>query len=221
MFMAVAKIKTLVIAGAAAATMAIGIMPANAVGTWTVSAGSAPTGRSVSFKGTTIGASPQIHFTDVTTSTALTCDAGSAGGTTVVGTGLPSQTLASINGASTTWTNCLGPLGIQLTPTGHGIWKINANKYNATTGVTSGTIVGANATVTGTGCSFTVKGSVPISYTNSTQVLAVKATKANLVVSGVSGCFGAVNNADHASFSGNYKVATINALFNPIQITSP
>jgi hypothetical protein len=219
--MAVAKLKTLVVAGAAVATMAIGIMPANAVGTWTVSAGSAPTGRVVSIKGTTTGASPQIHFTDVTTSTALTCDAGSAGGNTTVGTGLAGQGIAQINGASTTWTNCLGPLGIQLTPTGHGIWKITANKYNPTTGVTTGTLVGANATVTGTGCSFTVKGSVPITYKNSTQILAVKDTKANLVVSAVSGCFGAVNNADHASFSGNYKVVAINALFNTVQITSP
>jgi hypothetical protein len=219
--MAVAKLKTLVVAGAAVATMAIGIMPANAVGTWTVSAGSAPTGRVVSIKGTTQGASPQIHFTDVTTSTALTCDAGTAGGNTTVGTGLAGQGIAQINGASTTWTNCLGPLGIQLTPTGHGIWKINANKYNATTGVTFGTLVGANATVTGTGCSFTVKGSVPLTYTNSTQVLSVKPTKANLVVSNVSGCFGAVNNADHASFSANYKVAAINASFNPVKITSP
>ncbi len=86
--MAVAKLKTIVVAGAAAATMAIGIMPANAVGTWTVTAGSAATGTAVAIKGTTTGASPQIHFTDTTTSTDLTCDSGTASGTTTTGSGL-------------------------------------------------------------------------------------------------------------------------------------
>lgn len=215
------KLKTIAVAGAAAATLAIGIMPANAVGTWTVTAGSAAAGRTIQVKGTTTGASPQIHFTDTTTSTDLTCDSGTASGTTTTGSGLSGTGIANINGATTTWVNCLGPLGIHLTPTGHGTWKINANTYNATTGLTNGTLTGANATVTGTGCSFTVKGSVPIAYRNSTQILQVKNTAANLTVSGVSGCFGAVNNGDKASFSGSYKLKALNVPFNPIHITSP
>jgi hypothetical protein len=219
--MAVGKIKTIVVAGAAVATMAIGMMPANAVTTWTVTAGSAAAGRTIAITGKTQGATPQIHFTDVTTSTDLTCDSGTAGGSTTTGSGLAGAGIASIDGTSTTWVNCLGPLGIHLTPVGHGTWKINANSFNATTGVTNGLIVGANATVTGTGCSFTVKGSVPIAYRNSTQILQVKNTKANLTVSGVSGCFGAVNNDDKASFSGSYKLRAKNTAFNPIHITSP
>jgi hypothetical protein len=219
--MAVAKLKTLVIAGAAAATMAIGIMPANAAGTWTVTAGSATAGKIIALKGVTQGASPQIHFTDTTTSTDLTCDSGTAGGSTTTGSGLPGAAIGKINGASTTWVNCLGPLGIQLTPTGHGTWTINALRYNATSGTTTGTITGANATVAGTGCSFTVKGSVPITYKNSTQLLTVKNTQSNLVVSRVTGCFGAVNNGDAASFSAKYKLTANIAKFNPVHITSP
>lgn len=217
--MAVAKLKTLVVAGAAVAAMGIGVMPANAAATWTVTAGSAPTGTLVSIKGTTQGATPQIHFTDVTTSTALSCDAGTALGNTTTGSGLSGNGIGKINGAKTTWTNCVGPLGISLTPHGHGSWRINARTYSG--GVTTGTITQANATVTGTGCSFTVKGSVPITYTNSTGILSVKSTSANLIVSGVSGCFGAVNNNDHASFQADYLLKASKAAYNPIHITKP
>ncbi len=49
----------------------------------------------------------------------------------------------------------------------------------------------------------------------------MKNTAANLTVSGVTGCFGAVNNGDKASFSGSYMLKATTAAFNPINITSP
>ena len=121
---------------------------------------------------------------------------------TTTGSGLSGIGIATSTARRTTWVNCLGPLGIHLTPVGHGTWKINANNYNAATGVTNGTIVGANATVSGTGCTFTVKGSRPDRVPELDQDPQVKNTAANLTVSGVTGCFGAVNNGDKASFSG-------------------
>jgi hypothetical protein len=37
----------------------------------------------------------------------------------------------------------------------------------------------------------------------------------------VTGCFGAVNNGDKASFSGSYLLKATTTAFNPIHITSP
>lgn len=219
--MAGARIKTLVVAGAAAAAMGIGIMPANAAATWTVTAGSAASGTTVAVKGTTKGAKPQIHFTDTTTGTALSCTSGTAPGTVVTGSGQAGNGIGHINGPGTTWTGCTGPLGISLTPTGVGTWNINAKHYNATSGLTNGTITNVTANVAGTGCSFTVTGSVPVSYKNSTTTLSVKDTQSNLVVSNVSGCFSQVNNGDHASFKGAYLLKATTTADNPIHITSP
>lgn len=219
--MPVTKLRTLAVAGAAAATLAVGILPAYAVATWTVTAGTAAAGHAVAIKGTTTGPAPQITFVDTTTNTTLTCASGTAPGSTTTGSGRSGTAIGTINGPGTTWTGCTGPLGIALNPKGVGTWNINARTYNAGTGTTTGTITGANARVTGNGCAFTVKGSVPITYKNSTRILTVKPTAANLAVSNVSGCFGAVNPGDKASFSGKYLLKANIATFNPIHITSP
>lgn len=218
--MAVMKLKTLAAAGAAAATLVVGIMPANAVApTWTVSAGSAPAGTTVGVNAATQGTAPQITLTDTTSGTVLNCTSGTAAGTTVTGTGLPGQALAKINGNTTGWTGCTAPLGIVLTPQGHGFWSITASGYSA--GVTTGVITKIRATVTGTGCSFNVAGSVPITYTNSTGILSVKPTASNLTISNVSGCLGAIASGDKASFQADYLLKANKAAYNPVHITKP
>lgn len=221
--MAVGKLKTLAVAGAAAGALVIGIMPANALATtFTVKAGSAANGTTVKFTGATTGATPQITFVDKTSGQVLHCDSGTAPGKATVGKKQAGSGIGKITGSATTWKNCVGPAGITLKVTGVGTWKLNAVSYAS--GVTKGTITGANANVKtpdGTTCKFTVMGSVPVTYTNSTRILAVQDTAANLVTSNVTGCFGLINNGDHASFKGSYKVTVSPAADNPLTITSP
>jgi hypothetical protein len=75
-------------------------------------------------------------------------------------------------------------------------------------------ITGVNTSVSTTGCSFNVTGSAPGFYTNSTHTLTLTPklpitplNKAQLTVSGVSGCSGLVNNGDHPAFNGSYKIS--------------
>ncbi|MCW2496663.1 hypothetical protein, partial [Jatrophihabitans sp.] len=214
--------KALVVAGAAAGVLALGISASAATPTWTVKAGTAKSGATASFKGTTTGKTPQITHVDKTTALTLTIKSGTASSTAKVGKGKAGAGIASISGSSTTWKTCVGPLGIQLNPKGSGTWKLNAVSYKS--GVTTGTLTAAAATVSTpdkSSCVFSVTGSVPITYTNSTQILAVKATAANLTVSKVTGCFGLIKNKDKASFAASYKVVTSTKATNPLSITSP
>jgi len=104
--------------------------------------------------------------------------------------------------------------------TGIGTWNINATSYSS--GKTTGTISNVKATVNDPGvCTFTATGSVAVTYTNSTQTLAVPGKTAGLTVSNVSGCFGIINNNDKAEFKANYKLTANTSADNPISITSP
>jgi hypothetical protein len=64
------------------------------------------------------------------------------------------------------------------------------------------------------GCSFTVTGSAPGYYSNSTRTLTMTpkpkpkpVTSAELSVSNVSGCFGLVKNGDHPPYTSSYKLS--------------
>lgn len=214
-------VKALCLAGAASAAVVIAASPAVAATTYTVTAGSAPNGTKVSFTGKTTGATPQVHFSDTTSSQDLTCDSGTAKGSTTTGTARPANGIATITGSAFKLTNCTGPGGLPLFVTGSGIWKLNATSYNATTGTTTGTITNIAAhvqTSDGTTCAFDVSGTVTATFKNSTQVLAVKTTNSTLMLSNVQGCFGLLNNGDHATFRANYKVSATKAAYRPIHI---
>lgn len=223
--MGLRKTKVLALAGAAAGVLALGISAASASpASWTVKAGNAPAGTSVGFSGVTQGSTPQIVLNDTTSNLQLTCDSGSAAGHTTAGTGLTGVQIATVTGNSTTWQNCVGPLGLVLNPVGSGTWKIDSTYYNAKTGVSNGSLYAAHAVVStadGTSCVFTVKGTAPITFDNTSQTLTVLPTKANLVISGVTGCFGLINNNDRANFSATYKIAPKFAKYGPVTITAP
>lgn len=212
--------RTLGLAGGLAAVAFLFASQAQAATTWTVKAGSAAKGTTVNILGTTTGTTPQIHFSDVTSGQTLTCAKGTAPGTTKTGSGLSGTGIGHVNGPKTTWTTCKGPGGLVFKVTGVGTWNINAASFSS--GVTTGKITNAKATVVDSGvCSFTVTGSVGIKYTNSTHVLAVPGGTAGLTVSNVSGCLGLINNNDKAKFKANYALKATNSAFNPITITSP
>jgi len=80
-------------------------------------------------------------------------------------------------------------------------------------GKTDGIVSGVSTHVSTTGCSFNVTGSAPGFYNNGTHTLTqtpklpiTPLNKAQLTVSGVSGCAGLVVNGDHPTFKGTYTV---------------
>lgn len=112
--------------------------------------------------------------------------------------------------------NCTGPLGTVTTKVMSLPYALQVDSTTNSTGQTDGIIAGVNVNVSMTACSFTVKGSSPGFYTNSTHKLQMTTTSklpikplnsAQLTVSNVSGCAGLVSNGDHPTFVGSYTVS--------------
>jgi hypothetical protein len=117
--------------------------------------------------------------------------------------------------AKLSFSNCMGPLG-QVKTTVHGKPVLNADSKTNSKGQTDAIISGVNVSVNipGAGCTFTVTGSAPGFYTNKSHTLTmtpkfpVRAIKrAQLTISNVTGCAGAVNNGDHPTYKASYKVS--------------
>jgi|SRR5215472_15365118 len=181
---------------------------ARVAATWTVKPGGAITAKA----GTTT-------LTDKSTGTQLTCTSSSGKGTAKKGSGLSGTGIASITALS--FSNCTGPLGLQLTvKTTHFPWHLNAKTFAS--GKTTGTITGIHATVTGPSCSATVDGTgasanngmVTATYTNSTGKLATTGA-GNLHVYNVNGCAGLINSGDASSFKGSYTVSPKQTITSP------
>lgn len=201
-------------AGAIAVVVALigGTTPAYAA-TWTVGPGAAGAFNFSGSAGATL-------LTDTTTGTQLTCTSSTAAGNSTRGTGLSGTNIARIT--STTFSNCTGPAGITFTVTHSGTWTLNAVSYSG--GVTTGTITGISARLSGPLCSATVTGSVQARFTNSNfatppsaATLQILTTGSTLRISSVSGCFGLIRNGDAATFSGTYRIN--NPI--PLRVTSP
>ena len=187
---------------------AIAATNAKVAATWTVKPGGAITAKA----GTTT-------LTDKSTGTQLTCTSSSGKGTAKKGSGLSGTGIASITALS--FSNCTGPLGLQLTvKTTHFPWHLNAKTFAS--GKTTGTITGIHATVTGPSCSATVDGTgasanngmVTATYTNSTGKLATTGA-GNLHVYNVNGCAGLINSGDASSFKGSYTVSPKQTITSP------
>ena len=104
--------------------------------------------------------------------------------------------------------------------TTHFPWHLNAKSFK--NGVTTGTITGIHATLTGPSCSAVVdgtgatanNGTVTATYTNSTGKLATTGA-GNLHVYNVSGCAGLINSGDITSFKGSYTVSPKQTITSP------
>jgi len=110
--------------------------------------------------------------------------------------------------------NCSGPLGAVHTTIQALPYKLKVDSTTNSNGQTDGIVTGAKVKVSMTGCSFTVTGSAPAFYTNSTHKLTVTnklpikpLNSAKLTVSGVSGCAGLVTNGDHPKYTSTYTVS--------------
>ncbi|MFB9834490.1 hypothetical protein [Actinoallomurus acaciae] len=199
--------------GAATAGMIALSAPSALAATWTVTnPDSSGTFTSALLSGTTVA------FRDTTTSQPFTCTSSSIPGTATSGTGKPDTGLATLSTGS--FSGCKGNLGSTGTAT---LTSGSLNGVSYSSGVTTGTITGVNATLSisdllGT-CSAAVSGEVDnVTYTNSTGQLKVVAdTTPHLTITSAtgSGCAGLINAGDSATFAATYVVSPV------ITVTSP
>jgi hypothetical protein len=196
--------------GAAAVALSLGASTALAAdATWSVAPGGA-----ISFSG-----SGQVK--DATTGTIAKCTSIKMTGTLKKGHGLAGAGLGTIKTAA--FTGCTIAT-VAITVATHGLpWKLNATSYNATTGVTTGTITGIDLVATAPGCSATLDGTAAganngktkITYTNSTGKIKLLGTGGNLHSYAVSGCFGLVNNNDVQQASGSGTLTPKQTITSP------
>lgn len=117
--------------------------------------------------------------------------------------------------AKLAFNHCTGPLGavkttIQATP-----YSVKANSKTNGKGQTDAAITGTKIAVSTAACKFLVTGSAPGFYSNAKHTLTMTPklpikplTRARLTISHVnSGCFGAVHNGDHPTFTSTYAVS--------------
>jgi hypothetical protein len=217
----------------ASAIVATGAAAAAAVLLTATTALAAPTSWTASPGGAyTSSASGSSTLTDTTASQTITCTTETDAGTiNATASGSPAVLGTITSSKFSSCTDGLGESGWSATSSG--TWNINGYHFQgadgtgttcANTGVTCGTITSVSATVTGKilgiACTFVVSGSVgvahipsvttdkPVTYTNSSGILAVPNTP-TLTVSGVpSGdCAGIIKNGDTAEFAGNFAVS--------------
>lgn len=176
--------------------------------TWTVKPGGAITAKS-----------GKTTLKDKKTGTVLTCASSSGKGTAKKGSGLSGNGIASITTLG--FSNCTGPLSLSFTVhTTHFPWKLNAKSFSG--GVTTGTISGIHATLSGPSCSATVdgtgasanNGTVTAKYSNATGKLTTTGA-GNLHVYNVHGCAGLIGNGDASSFVGSYAVSPKQTIKSP------
>jgi len=156
---------------------------------------------------------------DSNTGSVLTCKTSSGKGTVKKGSGLSGAGIGSITALS--FNTCTGPLNLTFTvKTTHFPWKLNASSFK--NGVTTGTISGIHATLSGPSCSAVVdgtsatanNGTVTATYTNSTGKLATTGA-GNLHIYKVVGCAGLIATGDRSSFKGSYTVSPKQTITSP------
>ncbi len=205
-------LKSALVTGAAiASALGLAVTNASAATTWTVSGMPA--------SGAATLTSTNTVLTDTATGTQLKCTTATAGINLTNGTGKSGTPLGTVTAAS--WTGCSGPLGITFTVTPQNLaWAKNSVSYS--NGVTTGTLSGVEAHISGVGCTADFRGAsatspatVDVKYTNSTHTLTVLGT-GNLHAFNVSGtCLGLLNSGDAATYKGDYVAPAA------VVITSP
>jgi len=158
---------------------------------------------------------------DVNTNQTLQCTSSSSSGTLKTGHGISGTNLGSIT--KLTFSSCTGPAGLTFTVTNSGFpWTLHGTAFNATSGVTTGTITGIKSHLSGPSCSADVRGAtasstgkVKVTYTNSTHKLKVLASGGTLHIFNVNGCFSLINNGDATQFTGTYTVSPSQTITSP------
>ena len=193
---------------ALSASSAIAATHTAVAATWTVMPGGAISAKA-----------GKTTLTDKNTGSVLTCTSSSGKGTVKGGKGLSGTGIGTITALS--FNNCTGPLSLTFTvKTTHFPWHLNAKSFSG--GVTTGTITGIHATLTGPSCSAVVdgtgatanNGSVTAKYSNATGKLTTTGA-GNLHVYNVKGCAGLISNGNSASFKGAYAISPKQTITSP------
>lgn len=202
------------VGAATAVVVGLGVGPAFAATTWTVKPGGAITAKA----GTT-------KLKDTKTGQTLYCKSSTTKATLKHGSGLAGAKIGKIT--SVTFSTCTGPFGltffVKTSASSTTPWYLNAVSYNATSGVTTGTITGIHAVLTGPSCKAIVDGTgatahngkVQGTYTNSTDKLKILASGGNLHIYKVSGCSGLIHSGDPTTFTGVYLVSPSQKITSP------
>jgi hypothetical protein len=183
--------------------------------------GSNSTSWTVTPGGAIAGNSGKVVLKDTSTGSSFSCKSSALTGTLKSGSGLSGKGIGSVT--SVTFSNCTGPDGLSFTIQASGTpWPLNATAYNATSGVTTGTITKVSATLSASGCAATLAGKtattpgqLKITYTNKTHQLRVLLSGGTQHFWDVSGCAGLLTDGDGSSLG-------VCHLIKPAQdITSP
>ncbi|MER7606288.1 hypothetical protein [Nocardioides sp. NPDC127503] len=156
----------------------------------------------------------------------MDCAQSVATGTVHGGPGQSGANVATI--ANTTWTDCTGPLGLDMTVEHIGQWQLNVTDTTVTgppaaDAAVEGNISSVGAYVHATndeaGCAFTVSGVADGHFDEVNQDLVVAEdglgagdTLTISVAGGGSTCSGLIADGDTASFGGTFGVATSGAI---------
>lgn len=204
------RLTAVLLGGGTALALALGTTAASAIdATWTVKPGGA-----FSFSG-----SGQVK--DTKTGTIAKCTSIKLAGTLKKGSGLAGAGIGTITSGS--FTGCaVGTIGVNVAVKGLP-WKENALSFNATSGVTTGTISGIELVATNPLCSATLDGTAAgkhngvtkITYTNSTGKIKLLAGGGNLHSYAVMGCGGLINNGDPQQASGSGTVSPKQTITSP------
>ena len=140
---------------------------------------------------------------DNTTNNTLTCTGGGAKATlSASSNGSPIGTIGTL-----TYSGCTGPLNLSFKVTANSLpYNLNVTSFNSGTGVSTGTITGINAALSGPGCTATVKGTVDASYSNSTGNLTVSPDGSALTVTAAS-CFGIIATGNVVNYNAVYSIS--------------
>jgi hypothetical protein len=167
------------------------------------------------------GSAKRIALKDATTGTVIACKSSSISGTLKSGHELPAAGIGSI--PSVTVQTCTGPGGrtftVATSASASHPWLLNAQSFDTTSNVTTVTISGIMASVSGPGCSATVAGpssTAPgtVEGTNSidpftaADTLSIGPGGGTLHLWNVSGCSGLFSSGDALSFTAPYTVTS-------------
>ena len=147
----------------------------------------------------------------------LSCVSATAAGTLKSGTNLTNPLAQLDDTPGVVFNDCQGPFGLTFDVDHVDTWDLNAVTYDAGTGVTTGTLDNIVADIVGPGCNATVIGSVNVTFTNSSDVLAVQ-PQFTLTVSFVdpaNDCLGLINQGEHANFDGDFTISPGQTITSP------
>jgi hypothetical protein len=139
----------------------------------------------------------------------MTCDSSTVGVDLESGVSDDNQLATIPESPGIQFNNCLLAGFIEFSVQQVGVWTLNGSSYDAATGVTTGTIDGIVANISGPGCAATVEGSVNGTFDNAADVLTVNPDQTLNVttVDPVDNCLDLIHVGATAAFDGAYAVS--------------